>query len=208
MLILSFVMPLFAFADGYNKVLSNDSIETQSIQGFYVQGNVLAIFDKSVLSVKGNVVLNHANIQGEGTLMLTDNKDIDLVSTFSSVQHLVINNTHTVTLRGSLTIQKSLKVQQGTFDVQHGNLILAENAIVQIYPQATIIQRKNIITLPLLTIPFFQIYDSPLCFLKGRLSNGTFFNYTRLETDVKYWLAENKHLTNPFKNKIDNPPEG
>lgn len=83
----------------------------------FIQNDTLALW--------GDLVLEHAQMQGAGVLTLIETKPQRVVSHQSRIDNLALLNPTRVTLHGNLVIEKTLTIdQQGVFDGQWAKLTL------------------------------------------------------------------------------------
>lgn len=100
-----------------------------------VWGNALYIHSTDTLSLLGNLYLLQANVQGAGALLLHDTKRTEIQSINSSLAHMVVATTDTVTLLGELEIRQGLAILHGVFDTRTATLCLGDTAGLNIAPQ-------------------------------------------------------------------------
>jgi len=102
--------------------------------GMAVWGNALGIHSADTLLARGDLFLFSAHTQGNGTLLLADTAPRRIVARHSTLPHLIIDNTDTVALHGSLHLRFGLTVVQGVFDTRAADFSLADSAFVHILP--------------------------------------------------------------------------
>lgn len=102
--------------------------------GMAVWGDALGIHTTDTLLARGNLFLFTAHIRGNGTLLLADTAPRRIVAQHSSLAHLIIDNTDTVALRGSLHLRGGLTVVRGVFDTRTADFLLADSAFVHLLP--------------------------------------------------------------------------
>jgi hypothetical protein len=105
--------------------------------GMAVWGDALGIHTADTLLARGDLFLFKAHVQGVGALLLADTATRHIVAQGSSLPHLIINNTDTVTLRGSLHLRCGLTLVQGVFDTRAVDFSLADSAFVHLLPGGT-----------------------------------------------------------------------
>lgn len=105
--------------------------------GMAVWGNALGIHTNDTLLARGDLFLFDAHIQGNGALLLTDTTSRRITAYRSSLSHLIIDNTETVVLHGSLHLRCGLTVARGIFDTRTADFSLADSAFVHLLPQGT-----------------------------------------------------------------------
>lgn len=99
-----------------------DTSREQVPLGMGVFGAVLGIHSSDSLIVMGDLMLDHANVVGEGVLVLKGRQPRRLMSTNSILTNLAIDNPTQVTLEGDLRVTKHLTVKGGTFAADNGTL--------------------------------------------------------------------------------------
>lgn len=102
--------------------------------GMAVWGDALGIHTTDTLLARGDLFLFTAHIRGNGTLLLADTTTRRIVSQSSSLAHLIIDNTDTVALHGSLHLCGGLTVARGVFDTRTADFSLADSAFVHLFP--------------------------------------------------------------------------
>jgi hypothetical protein len=108
-----------------------------------VWSDVLSIHSSDTLLVQGDLYLFNTNVSGHGTLRLRDTASRRIVAQHSSLPHLIIDNTDTVALQGSLHLRCGLTVARGVFDTRTADLSLADSAFVHLLPRGTWLQKDT-----------------------------------------------------------------
>ncbi len=103
---------------------TNDTIQATVLNGLGVFGRALGIHGQDSLVVAGDLILDRADVVGEGVLLLKSDRPQQLIARQSSLNRLAIDNPNQVALHGDLRIKKRLAVKQGTFNTTDGNLRL------------------------------------------------------------------------------------
>lgn len=78
--------------------------------------------------VWGTLVLDRVQVRGK--LTLADHIPQRIIARLSRVEHLLVTNPTQVTLHGELTIDGTIRVEQGVFDARLGHLLLSDSAKV------------------------------------------------------------------------------
>ncbi|GAB3741769.1 hypothetical protein GCM10028816_50700 [Spirosoma lituiforme] len=87
------------------------------MRGLGVFGQSLGIHGGDSLGVYGDLVLVHAEVVGEGVLVLKSRHPQHIVSNHSTLSNLALKNPTRVDLQGELRVKQSLTVDQGVFAV-------------------------------------------------------------------------------------------
>ncbi|PRY27022.1 hypothetical protein CLV58_13524 [Spirosoma oryzae] len=101
-----------------------DTSRTSQLRGLGIFGKALGIHGQDSLLVAGDLVLDRAEVVGEGVLLLKSRAPQQLIARHSTLINLAIDNPTQVTLRGDLRVKQSLTVKEGTLIDRDGNLTL------------------------------------------------------------------------------------
>lgn len=103
---------------------TTDTSGGYGLQGMGVFGTALGIHGRDSLMVAGDLVLDHADVVGEGVLVLKSKQPKRLIARNSTLTNLAIDNPTRVTLQGDLRITGHLTIKAGTFATDEGTLML------------------------------------------------------------------------------------
>lgn len=130
-----FFLPMLLLSNGCLRAAETDSLFQQlpqvltSSNNLYIGNTNVYITKNTDLIVTGDLILNNADIAGQGSVILKSNQKQALKSTNSTISNLEIQNPLRVTLTGDLTITQSLVIDMGIFDISKANLQINPNHI-------------------------------------------------------------------------------
>ncbi len=111
--------------------------------GVLLKGDI-KIFDEADLLITGcDLILDSANVLGQGKVILKNSEKQYILSTKSKVNHLLIHTPTSVQLLGDLQINKSLSVYIGIFDVSEAKLTMGGNSTLSLINGGKIIHHKH-----------------------------------------------------------------
>ncbi|WP_421826525.1 hypothetical protein [Larkinella sp.] len=91
----------------------------------------LQLMETAVVSVFTDSLTLAHDVNGDGTLMLAGETPQTIDAKAKTIQHLVVRNPKGLTLKGNLTIRKSLTIERG-------NLAMLPGAQLRVLPLATV----------------------------------------------------------------------
>jgi len=101
-------------------------------EGFvYVKGDIY--IESEITLDNYDLVLNNAEVSGDGKLRLESSKPQEVVSHHSSIQNLEIITDSHISVEGELTIRDSLVVSKGKLDTQKARVTLEEASHVSFF---------------------------------------------------------------------------
>lgn len=112
--------------------------------GVGVFGPALGIHGTHSLVVWNDLILDQATVVGAGALVLRGSHTQHVLAKHSRVNHLQLDNPGRVVLQGELVVEKSLVVQQGTFDTRTAQLILGDTCRLRLGPGAKLLRQPQL----------------------------------------------------------------
>lgn len=129
LLLVAFLLPVLGRAQSHEY-----ADQPPGMAGLGVFGSVLGLHGSDTLTVRGDLVLDRADVVGDGVLSMQGKKPARLVARHSRLAHLHIRAEKGVTLQGDLRIERSLTIETGILDVRTATMILGTQAQLRLLP--------------------------------------------------------------------------
>ena len=121
--------------------------------GMAVFGDV-SIGEKAVISFMDEQLTLEGNLTGEGTLLMAGSDTQTIASHNHAIDRLVVANPKAVTVRGKLTIRKSVVVKLGSLVVEpQAELELSMSAVIALRPGSKLIYSLDVFQTDKATFP-------------------------------------------------------
>jgi hypothetical protein len=165
--------------------------------------DTLFIASNTSLNIQGDVYLKHAHVLGKGTLAVQGESRGKIVSDHSEVNNLKVTTHSKVRLEGELTVNHSLTVQSGIFDLSAGKLDVSDSTEVKILNGAEIQTDTRISGLPTQNAKHLSVDFSSKAILASFYKVDPFISWKRQPRNIAF----TRHVLQAYKEGAYVPPE-
>jgi hypothetical protein len=165
--------------------------------------DTLYISENASLGIQGDVYLKYAHVLGKGTLAIQGESRSKILSDHSEVNSMKVSTHGKVSLEGELTVNHSLTVQYGIFDLSAGKLDVSDSTEIQLLNGAEILTDTRISGLPLQSGKHLSVDFSAKAILASFYKADQVFTWKIQPCNIEF----TRHELQAYKKGTYVPPE-